>query len=134
MAVTTTTTPVHQTNDECSTATDSDVAARPEPDRNTPRRQQLMRDSFLRQNGGGCAIEYGLSRARCPVVIISPGDDCYTGLGMHGPIGRPGTGMGPSFGGHIQGRSGEAGTIAGFSGAVSYRLAMMAVASMVDEI
>lgn len=134
MAVTTTTAPIHQTNDPCSTATDSDVATRPEQDRNASRRHQLMRDNFRRQDGGGCAIEYGLSRARCPVVIVSPGDDYFAGLGMHGPIGRPGTGLGPSFGGHGQGRSGEAKTIAGFSGAVSYRLAMMAVASVADEV
>lgn len=133
--VTTTTAPVHQVSDHpLTTATGSDVATDAEQDGDTLRRQQLTRDRFERQNSGGCAIEYGLSRARCPVVIIAPGYDDRAGLGIHGLMRGPGTSMGPSFGGHGQSRLGEAGTIAGFSGAVSYKLAIMAVASVLNEI
>lgn len=69
----------------------------------------------LQQGDSGRVIEYGLARASCPVVVISPrwklagARACELGRSNHG-------------------------TISGFSGVVSYRLAMTAVASMLDEI
>lgn len=71
------------------------------------------------------ALEYGLARAVCPVVRVMPRDAREEGLA------RPGTARSfptpcPSF-------PQAGGVIAGFSGAGSYRLAMAAVGSLLDD-
>lgn len=72
-----------------------------------------MRNGFQKQGGNGRAIEYGLARARCPVVIVSPRDCVAPEARGPGQLGQ--------------------GAISGFSGVVSYRLAMAAVASVLSE-
>ncbi len=80
------------------------------------RQQQRMQNEFQQHgDSSGSVIEYGIAHAGCPVVILSPRSKSY---GAH-----------PHELGHL-----NEGTIAGFSGVVSYRLAIMAVASMLNEI
>jgi len=71
--------------------------------------QQRMRDD------SGSVIEYGLAHASCPVVVIFP--RCKSSGARALDVGH----------------SNQA-AIAGFSGVVSYRLAVMAVASILNEI
>ncbi|CAM9722272.1 unnamed protein product [Ectocarpus sp. 12 AP-2014] len=90
-------------------------------------RQKTLDNNVPRHSGGGSALEYGLKRAGCPVVIISPGRDGNLGANM-----LPSTSRGPDVDHGCRSERGAEGIIAGFSGAVSYRLAMAAVSSVLD--
>lgn len=68
---------------------------------------------------GRRALEYGLIRAGCPIVSLSPRDVHLEGVLDGSSSGRP--------------LNQAAGYIAGFSGAVSYRLAIAAVADMFES-
>lgn len=93
-------------------------------------RQKLWHDDVPRQSGNGSALEYGLERTGCPVVIISPGRDGNLGANILPPTSR-GRDVERVLHGYRLERGAE-GIIAGFSGAVSYRLAMAAVSSVLD--
>lgn len=100
-----------------STAKDSDVAIQLEGSPGTLRgrkqHQPLLWNDFQKQDGPGRAIEYGLTRARCPVVIVSPRDGMTPETRVTGQL--------------------RTGAISGFSGVLSYRLAMVAVAGVLDD-
>lgn len=84
-----------------------------QPTRRDSRQHGVRGDVFEKHGGSGRLIEYGLAHARCPVVTVSPRDDAAPETRALGQLGR--------------------GAISGFSGAVSYRLAMMAVASVLKD-
>ncbi|CAB1112969.1 unnamed protein product [Ectocarpus sp. CCAP 1310/34] len=90
-------------------------------------RHKTWHDNVPRHSGSGSALEYGLERAGCPVVIISPGRDGNLGANM-----LQSTSRGPDVDLGCRSERGAEGIIAGFSGAVSYRLAMAAVSSVLD--
>ncbi|CAM9589976.1 unnamed protein product [Ectocarpus fasciculatus] len=131
-AVVPTAAPIHRTMTDASAASNnSGTAVHTEPaDDGFPQsqesqvdypRQKMWDDNVPREIGSGSALEYGLERAGCPVVMISPGRDGNLGKNMLPPNSR-----GPDV------ERGAEGTIAGFSGAVSYRLAMTAVSSVLE--
>ncbi|CAM9341251.1 unnamed protein product [Ectocarpus sp. 4 AP-2014] len=137
-AVVPTAAPIHRTMTDASPASiNSGTAVHTEPaDDGFPQPQQprvadprhkTWDDNVPRQSGSGSALEYGLERAGCPVVIISPGRDGNLGANMLPPTSR-----GPDVDLGCRSERGSEGIIAGFSGAVSYRLAMAAVSSVLD--
>lgn len=81
-----------------------------------------------RQRSEGSILEYALVRARCPFVVITPRDDVIPGPGR--PASSPDSSLGSAGYSGPSDQVGDRGRISGFSGAVSYRLAMHAVASM----
>lgn len=97
-----------------SAAADPDAVVQAEGGEGNGSRQRFLRDGYQKRDGRGRAIEYGLARAGCPVVFVSPRDGTAPGTRM--PAGKLG-----------------GGAISGFSGVVSYRLAMVAVASVLDD-
>lgn len=119
----TATAPAHPAQALPSTAIGANVVVQPEGGKGALRGRQLMRsdsrhrhlwrDDFQEKSGPGRAIEYGLARARCPVVIVAPRDGTAPETRVPGQLGT--------------------GVISGFSGVVSYRLAMVAAASVLDE-
>lgn len=108
------TTPLHPAEGLPSTATDPDVVVQAEGGEGDDTRERFLRDGGRKQGGHGRMVEYGLARARCPVVIVSPRDGAAPDA--HVPAGQLG-----------------GGAISGFSGVVSYRLAMVAVASVLGD-
>ncbi|CAN0174961.1 unnamed protein product [Ectocarpus sp. 6 AP-2014] len=129
---------IHRTTTDASPASNNSGTAvhtepaddgfpQPQQSRVDNPRQKTWDDNVPRHNGSGSALEYGLERAGCPVVIISPGRDGNLGANM-----LPSTSRGPDVDLGCRSERGAEGIIAGFSGAVSYRLAMAAVWSVLD--
>lgn len=76
------------------------------------------------------AVEYAIARARCPVIRIVPRES-YSQVGDAARSIRGGNHHG--FVIPESSLQGECGVIAGFSGTVSYTLAMAAVARLLEE-
>lgn len=101
-----------------------------DPQQRDSSQQQQMDFAALHCLANRSALEYGLRRARCPVVRIFPRDNIrFETNGF--PVERTAIGTGSGNGEHYGVEAG--GSIAGFSGVDSYRLAIAAVASMLDE-
>ncbi|CAM9698516.1 unnamed protein product [Scytosiphon promiscuus] len=93
--------------------------------------QRRKRGDEAPRLGNGSILMYGLARARCPVVVVVPGDETTTW--RRGPATCPQASSGSDIGSSQSSQLRDRGTISGLSGATSYRLAMDAVASMLDE-